>query len=85
LACAKELAALPEYAACLTALLADPKIKSQLWTMVGTNGLRTRSSDVSALMSRLVHLGLPRATYTFNPGERLTTFVTFLLESFFVP
>ena len=66
LAAAEELAALPEYAACLTALLADPKIKSQLWTMVGTNGLRKRSSDVSALMNRLVHLGLPRGTLTFN-------------------
>lgn len=66
LASAKELAALPEYSACVTALLADPKIKSQLWTMVGSAGLRTRSSDASALMSRLVHLGLPRGTYTFN-------------------
>ena len=77
LASNKELAALPEYAACLTALLADPKIKSQLWTMVGTNGLRTRSSDVSALMSRLVHLGLPRATYTFNQEYFDAAYLTF--------
>jgi hypothetical protein len=66
LASAEELAALPEYSACVTALLADPKIKRQLWTMVGSAGLRRRSSDVSALMSRLVYLGLPRGTYTFN-------------------
>jgi len=66
LASAEELAALPEYSACVTALLADPKIKSQLWTMVGSNGLRRRSADVSALMSRLIHLGLPRTTHTFN-------------------
>jgi hypothetical protein len=66
LASAEELAALPEYSACVNVLLADPKIKSQLWTMVGSAGLRTRSSDVSALMSRLVYLGLPRGTYTFN-------------------
>jgi hypothetical protein len=66
LSSAEELAALPEYSACVTALLADPKVKSQLWTMVGSNGLRRRSADVSALMSRLIHLGLPRRTYTFN-------------------
>jgi hypothetical protein len=67
LASAEELAELPEYRACVTALLADPKIKSQIWTMVGRNGLRRRSSDASALMNRLVDLGLPRGTYTFNP------------------
>lgn len=67
LASAEELAGLPEYRACVTALLADPKIKSQLWTMVGRNGLRRRSSDASALMNRLIDLGLPRGTYTFNP------------------
>ena len=66
LASAEALAGLPEYSACINALLDDPKIKSQLWTMVGSTGLRKRSSDVSVLMSRLVHLGLPRGTYTFN-------------------
>lgn len=57
LASTQQLVGLPEYAACVSALLADPKIKSQLWTMVGSNGLRTRSSDLSTLMNRLVHLG----------------------------
>src|SRR5215470_9505121 len=62
LAAAKELTALHEYSACVTALWADSTIKSQLWTMVGTSGYRTRSDDVSALMRRLVYLGLPRGT-----------------------
>ena len=66
LASAEKLTTLPEYSACTTALLADPKIKSQLWTMVGRSAFRKRSANVSALMSRLVELGLPRGTSTFN-------------------
>ena len=77
LASAQALAALPEYSACVTALSADPKIKSQLWTMVGSAGLRTRSSDISALMSRLVHLGLPGGTYTFKPEYFDAAYQTF--------
>ena len=77
LSCAHELARLPEYSDCVNALLADPTINSQLWTMVGCNGLRTRSSDVSALMSRLVHLGLPRGTYKFKPEYFDAAYQTF--------
>lgn len=77
LGCNNSLDQLPEYSACVTALLADPKIKSQLWTMIGTNYLRRRSANVLTLMNRLAHLGVPRGTYTFDPEHFDREYQTF--------
>jgi hypothetical protein len=60
------LSELPEYRACVDAILADNKINSQLDTLVGDNSWRERSSTLAWLMRRLPQMGLARGKYEFD-------------------
>ncbi|MBA2524770.1 MAG: hypothetical protein H0V18_03150 [Pyrinomonadaceae bacterium] len=57
---------LPEYRACVDAILADNKINSQLNTLVGDNSWRERSLTLPWLMRRLPQMGLARGRYAFD-------------------
>jgi hypothetical protein len=60
------LSELPEYRACVDAILADNKINSQLDTLVGDSSWRERSLTLSWLMRRLPQMGLARGKYAFD-------------------
>ena len=63
---AGDLAELPEYRACLEALIGDPLIAGQLDVMAGTNSRRSRAPSAEQLMNRILDLGINGGRYEFD-------------------